>query len=70
MKEITETDISWRKGFEAGVAFTLRRCAENGTDIGDISKLIGDLQTLRLWKNVDEWRNLVERNCVRKAMDA
>ena len=66
MKEITEKDLEWRKGFECGVAFTLRRFTENGIDVGDVSKLIGDLQTLRLWKSVDEWRDLVDRNCARE----
>lgn len=64
MKELTEKDLVWRHGFEAGVAFTLKRFTENGTDIGEICKLVGDLQALRAWKNADEWEDFVARNCV------
>ncbi len=64
MKELTEKDLAWKSGFEAGVAFTLRRFTENGTDISEICKLVGDLQALRAWKTADEWEDFVVRNCV------
>lgn len=59
-----DKDFAWCKGFEAGVAFTLRRLTEDGVNVNDICKLIGDLQTLRTWKTAEEWRDLVERNCI------
>ena len=66
MNDYTVEDIqySWQVGFEAGVAFALRRFTENGADIGNINKLIGDLQALRSWKSMDEWKEFVERNCI------
>lgn len=69
MKEITETDLAWRRGFENGVAFALRRFTENGTSVGDISKFILDLEHLRMWKTIDEWRELVEKNVVTEKCD-
>lgn len=62
MKEITEKDLEWRKGFEAGVAFTLRRFSAYGVTPDDISNFILNLEHLRQWKTNEEWRELIEKN--------
>lgn len=62
MKEITEKDLAWRKGFEAGVAFTLRRFTEDGAIVDDVYKFITDLYSLRTWKTYEEWREFVKKN--------
>lgn len=62
MKELTAEDLKWRKGFEAGVAFTLRHIYENNDVSIDTLKLVGDLNHLRPWKSIEEWYELVRRS--------
>jgi hypothetical protein len=56
--------MNWEKGFEAGVAFTLRHFTSNGVSPTDISHFIMELEHLRMWKTHEEWRKLVEKNIV------
>ena len=62
MTELTEKDLAWRRGFEDGVAYTLRRFTKDGTSTINISEFILELEHLRLWKNHEEWRELMEKN--------
>ena len=64
MKELADTDIAWRKGFEAGVAFTLKHYTKSGVDTVDICRFISDLEHLRPWKAGEDWKELIEKNTV------
>lgn len=57
--------MNWQKGFEAGVAFTLRHLCKEGMSTDDISKFILELEYLRAWKTHDEWREFIEKNVAR-----
>ena len=63
MKEITKEDIKWREGFECGIAFVLRHYSRDEANTIDINRLSSDLARLRIWKNHEQWRTLVEKNC-------
>ena len=54
--------MEWEKGFDAGVAFTLRHFMGNGASTFDITHFILQLEHLRTWKPGEEWRELVEKN--------
>lgn len=54
--------MSWEKGFEAGVAFTLRHFIVHGITSHAISEFISKLEHLRTWKTPEEWRELVVKN--------
>ena len=58
MKEITEKDLAWRKGFEAGVAFTLRNFIVTGITSHGFTKFITDLYSLRPWKTYEDLRRM------------
>lgn len=62
MKTLTETDIAWRRGFEAGVAYSLQRFTSCGANPIDIFKFICELELLRPWKSHEEWSDFVTRN--------
>lgn len=54
----------WYKGFDAGVAFTIRQLTSNGSNVIDINNFITELSNLRTWKSREEWKDFVERNIV------
>lgn len=56
--------MNWEKGFEAGVAFTLRHFTLSGASTFDVTHFILQLEHLRTWKSPEEWRELVEKNIV------
>ena len=56
--------IDREKGFEAGVAFTLRHLTDNEHNVIDISKFVGEISNLRTWKSAAEWDDFVKRNIV------
>ena len=62
--------MSWEKGFEAGVAFTLRHLDLRDVTPTDISHFIMQLEHLRTWKVHNEWRELVEKNISSEGRDA
>lgn len=54
----------WYKGFDDGIAFTIRQLTSNGSNVIDIDNFITELSNLRTWKSREEWKDFVERNIV------